>query len=270
MKLSKKIVGLGLAVAMMISGLNAVPERVKASGVELRNKTKVIMSKTVYGKKAKKVKVSAKNKKAHLAYEKLLWKIDSNRYDYAKDCLKYVDNLDNVKTFFAYHDFNKDGIDELCVCFVEFSGSYFDLIKAVDGDTFEKDYHFSRYNVYTYYNNKAVKIVDCKKDYDYQFDSPYFTKLEKNGEGGEGYYEIIKGKLVRTHKAEGHASNDKTGGYSLIWDGKRIEFDWSYEWLGWKKGKNAIGYRGVSKKNLKRYRNSYNSSDFKGGFILYQ
>ena len=93
MKLSKKIVGLGLAVSIMISGLNAVPERVKASGVELRNKTKVIMSKTVYGKKAKKVKVSAKNKKAHLAYEKLLWKIDSNRYDYAKDCLKYVDNF---------------------------------------------------------------------------------------------------------------------------------------------------------------------------------
>ena len=269
MKLSKKIVGLGLAVSIMISGLNAVPERVKASGVELRNKTKVIMSKTVYGKKAKKVKVSAKNKKAHLAYEKLLWKIDSNRYDYAKDCLKYVDNLDNVKTFFAYHDFNKDGIDELCVCFVEFSGSYFDLIKAVDGDTFEKDYHFSRYNVYTYYNNKAVKIVDCKKNYAYQFGSPYFTKLEKNGEGGEEYYEIIKGKLVRTHKAEGLSFNSNMSP-SIIWDGKRIKLTTWNENLAWKKGENTIGYRGVSKKNLKRYRNSYNSSDFKGGFILYQ
>lgn len=266
MKLTKKIVGLGLAVSIMISGLNAVPERVKASGVGLRNKTKVIMSKTVYGKKAKKVKVSAKNKKAHLAYEKLLWKIDSNRYDYAKDCFRYVDNLDNVKTFFAYHDFNKDGIDELCVCFVEFRGSYFDLIKAVDGDTFEKDYHFSRYNVYTYYNNKAVKIVDYKKDISYDFESPYFTKYENGG----GYYEIIKGKLVRTHKIENYAFNDKTGGVSFIWDGKRIELESVNESYAWKKGKHTIGYRGVSKKNLKRYRNSYNSSDFKGGFILYQ
>ena len=268
MKLSKKIVGLGLAVAMMISGLNAVPERVKASGVEPGNKTKVIMSKAVYGKKTKKVKASAKNKKAHLAYEKLLWKINSNRYDYAKDCLKYVDNLDNVKTFFAYHDFNKDGIDELCVCFVEFRGSYFDLIKTVDADVWEKDYYnFSRYNVYTYYNNKAIKIVDYKKWINYDFESPYFTKSEKNG---EGYYEIIKGKLVRTHKAEGYALNNKTGGSSLIWDGKRIEFEWPNAIYAWKKGKNTIGYRAVSKKNLKRYRNSYNSSDFKGGFILYQ
>lgn len=266
MKLSKKIVGLGLAVAMMISGLNAVPERVKASGVELRNKTKVIMSKALYGKKAKKVKASAKNKKAHLAYEKLLWKIDSNRYDYAKDCNRYVAklaNLDNVNTFFAYHDFNKDGIDELCVCFVEFRGSYFDLIKAVDGDIWDKDYDYSRYNVYTYYNNKAVKIVDYKKDISYDFESPYFTK-------GEGYYEIIKGKLVRTHKVEGCVFNDKTGGASFIWDGKRIELESVNEYYAWKKGKHTIGYRGVSKKNLKRYRNSYNSSDFKGGFILYQ
>ena len=180
MKLSKKIVGLGLAVSIMISGLNAVPERVKASGVELRNKTKVIMSKAVYGKKAKKVKASAKNKKAHIAYEKLLWKINSNRYDYAKDRIHYVDNLDNVNTFFAYHDFNKDGIDELCVCFVEFRGSYFDLIKTGDVDTWDKDYGFSRYNVYTYYNNKAFKIVDYKKDISYDFESPYCTKYEKN------------------------------------------------------------------------------------------
>ena len=122
MKLTKKIAGLGLAVAMMISGLNVISERAIAAG-KSTDKIAVNIS-AKQNKSSKKVKVSSENIKAHLAYEKILKNIRENPAQFLdKSDLEEVLSVRQqygkstvIKPGeFAYHDFDGDKIDELIV-----------------------------------------------------------------------------------------------------------------------------------------------------------
>lgn len=179
MKLSKKIVGIGLAVVMMISGLNVMPER--AIAAEKSTDIIAINILAKQDKKSKKVKVSSENIKAHLAYEKILKNIRANPAQFLdKDEREGV--LSAKKQYgestvikpgeFAYHDFDGDKIDEL-------------IIHIDYGSTGSHYGFYAKDLVYKYKNGKINKIVDLGPfvyDYtEYDFYKPYVIE---DGDGG--------------------------------------------------------------------------------------
>lgn len=183
MKLTKKIAGLGLAVAMMISGLNVISERAIAAG-KSTDKIAVNIS-AKQNKSSKKVKVSSENIKAHLAYEKILKNIRENPAQFLdKSDLEEVLSVRQqygkstvIKPGeFAYHDFDGDKIDELIVhIFYGWSGGMYG--------------YWAKDLVYQYKNGKINKIVDLGpwlyEEVEYDFYRPYVIN---QGNGGVSLY----------------------------------------------------------------------------------
>lgn len=183
MKLTKKIAGLGLAVAIMISGLNGISERAIAAGKSTDKIAVNILAKQ--NKNSKKVKVSSENIKAHLAYEKILKNIRENPAQFLdKSDLEEVLSVRQqygkstvIKPGeFAYHDFDGDKIDELIVhIFYGWSGGMYG--------------YWAKDLVYQYKNGKINKIVDLGPwlydEVEYDFYRPYVIN---QGNGGVSLY----------------------------------------------------------------------------------
>lgn len=183
MKLTKKIAGLGLAVAIMISGLNGISERAIAAGKSTDKIAVNILAKQ--DKNSKKVKVSSENIKAHLAYEKILKNIRENPAQFLdKSDLEEVLSVRQqygkstvIKPGeFAYHDFDGDKIDELIVhIFYCWSGGMYG--------------YWAKDLVYQYKNGKINKIVDLGPwlydEVEYDFYRPYVIN---QGNGGVSLY----------------------------------------------------------------------------------
>ena len=183
MKLTKKIAGLGLAVAIMISGLNGISERAIAAGKSTDKIAVNILAKQ--NKNSKKVKVSSENINAHLAYEKILKNIRENPAQFLdKSDLEEVLSVRQqygkstvIKPGeFAYHDFDGDKIDELIVhIFYGWSGGMYG--------------YWAKDLVYQYKNGKINKIVDLGPwlydEVEYDFYRPYVIN---QGNGGVSLY----------------------------------------------------------------------------------
>lgn len=179
MKLTKKIVGLGLAVAMMISGFNVISERAIASEKSTDKIAVNILAKQ--NKNSKKVKVSSENIKAHLAYEKILKSIRGNPTQFLdkselEEVLsvrqQYGESTVIKPGEFAYHDFDGDKIDELIIhIFYGWSGGMYGY--------WVKDL------VYQYKNGKINKIVDfgpfAFNNTEYDFYKPYVIEDGNDG-----------------------------------------------------------------------------------------
>lgn len=191
MKLTKKIAGLGLSVAMMISGLNVISERAIAAG-KSTDKIAVNIS-AKQNKNSKKVKVSSENIKAHLAYEKILKNIRANPTQFLNKseleevlAAKHQDGESKVikPGEFAYHDFDGDKIDELIIhIFYGWSGGA--------RGTWVKDL------VYQYKNGKINKIVNLGpfafNNIEYDFYKPYV--IEDGNDGVPGMYHTVFSKI---------------------------------------------------------------------------
>lgn len=183
MKLTKKIAGLGLAVAMMISGLNVISE--KAIAAEKSTNKIAVNILVKQNKNSKKVKVSSENIKAHLAYEKILKNIRENPAQFLdKSELEEVLSVRQqygkstvIKPGeFAYHDFDGDKIDELIIhIFYGWSGGMYG--------------YWAKDLVYQYKNGKVNKIVNLGPwlfdEIEYDFYRPYVIN---QGNGGVSLY----------------------------------------------------------------------------------
>jgi hypothetical protein len=183
MKLTKKIAGLGLAVAMMISGLNVISE--KAIAAEKSTDKIAVNILVKQNKNSKKVKVSSENIKAHLAYEKILKNIRENPAQFLdKSELEEVLSVRQqygkstvIKPGeFAYHDFDGDKIDELIIhIFYGWSGGMYG--------------YWAKDLVYQYKNGKVNKIVNLGPwlfdEIEYDFYRPYVIN---QGNGGVSLY----------------------------------------------------------------------------------
>lgn len=183
MKLTKKIAGLGLAVAMMISGLNVISE--KAINAEKSTNKIAVNILVKQNKNSKKVKVSSENIKAHLAYEKILKNIRENPAQFLdKSELEEVLSVRQqygkstvIKPGeFAYHDFDGDKIDELIIhIFYGWSGGMYG--------------YWAKDLVYQYKNGKVNKIVNLGPwlfdEIEYDFYRPYVIN---QGNGGVSLY----------------------------------------------------------------------------------
>ena len=183
MKLTKKIAGLGLAVAMMISGLNVISE--KAINAEKSTNKIAVNILVKQNKNSKKLKVSSENIKAHLAYEKILKNIRENPAQFLdKSELEEVLSVRQqygkstvIKPGeFAYHDFDGDKIDELIIhIFYGWSGGMYG--------------YWAKDLVYQYKNGKVNKIVNLGPwlfdEIEYDFYRPYVIN---QGNGGVSLY----------------------------------------------------------------------------------
>ena len=193
MKLSKKIVCLGLAGAMMISGFNVISERAIASEKSTDTIAMNILAKQ--DKKAKIAKVSNENIKAHLAYEEILKNIRANPTQFLNKseleevlAAKHQDGESTVITpgEFAYHDFDGDKIDELIIhIFYGWSG-------GARGN-WVKDL------VYQYKNGKINNIVNLGpfafNNIEYDFYKPYV--IEDGNDGVPGMYHTVFSKIKK-------------------------------------------------------------------------
>lgn len=196
MKLTKKIAGLGLAVAIMISGLNVISERAIAAGNSIDKIAVNISAKQ--NKNSKKVNVSSENIKAHLAYEKILKNIRENPAQFLdKSELEEVLSVRQqygkstvIKPGeFAYHDFDGDKIDELIIhIFYGWSGGMYG--------------YWAKDLVYQYKNGKVNKIVNLGPwlfdEIEYDFYRPYVIN---QGNGGVSlYYDNIEYSKIKNGK----------------------------------------------------------------------
>lgn len=170
------------------------------------------------------------NLKAHKSYENLLTKYKKN---IKKTAGVYFENYElygkklnpkKVTVNFAYHDFNKDKIDELVVKF---------NIKGEEAPLYEE--------VLTYYNGKPKQVTvngwfggaGGQSYTEYYYDSEYFVESYIMGRFTQEFYRLKDGKL----KEEKQPS---------------------------KLGKYGIKLIKATTGNLKKYRKTYNSEAFKG------
>lgn len=170
------------------------------------------------------------NLKAHKSYENLLTKYKKN---IKKTAGVYFENyelfgkkLDSKKVTvnFAYHDFNKDKIDELIVKF---------NIKGEEAPLYEE--------VLTYYNGKPKQVTingwfgGAGGQYytEYYYDSEYFVESYIMGGFTQEYYRLKDGKLKEVKQPK-------------------------------KLGKYGIKLIKATTGSLKKYRKTYNSEAFKG------
>ena len=170
------------------------------------------------------------NLKAHKSYENLLTKYRKN---IKKTAGVYFENyelfgkkLDSKKVTvnFAYHDFNKDKIDELIVKF---------NIKGEEAPLYEE--------VLTYYNGKPKQVTingwfgGAGGQYytEYYYDSEYFVETYIMGGFTQEYYRLKDGKLKEVKQPK-------------------------------KLGKYGIKLIKATTGSLKKYRKTYNSEAFKG------
>ena len=170
------------------------------------------------------------NFKAHKSYENLLTKYKKN---IKKTAGVYFENYElydkklnpkKVTVNFAYHDFNKDKIDELIVKF---------NIKGEEAPLYEE--------VLTYYNGKPKQVTingwfgGAGGQYytEYYYDSEYFVETYIMGGFTQEYYRLKDGKLKEVKQPK-------------------------------KLGKYGIKLIKATTGSLKKYRKTYNSEAFKG------
>lgn len=170
------------------------------------------------------------NLKAHKSYENLLTKYKKN---IKKTAGVYFENYElngkklnpkKVTVDFAYHDFNKDKIDELVVKF---------NIKGEEAPLYEE--------VLTYYNGKPKQVTvngwfgGAGGQYytEYYYDSEYFVETYIMGGFTQEYYRLKDGKLKEVKQPK-------------------------------KLGKYGIKLIKATTGSLKKYRKTYNSEAFKG------
>ena len=167
------------------------------------------------------------NLKAHKSYENLLTKYKKN---IKKTAGVYFENYGKklnpkkVTVNFAYHDFNKDKIDELIVKF---------NIKGEEAPLYEE--------VLTYYNGKPKQVTvngwfgGAGGQYytEYYYDSEYFVETYIMGGFTQEYYRLKDGKLKEVKQPK-------------------------------KLGKYGIKLIKATTGSLKKYRKTYNSEAFKG------
>ena len=170
------------------------------------------------------------NLKAHKSYENLLTKYKKNM---KKTAGVYFENYElygtklnpkKVTVNFAYHDFNKDKIDELIVKF---------NIKGEEAPLYEE--------VLTYYNGNPKQVTvngwfgGAGGQYytEYYYDSEYFVETYIMGGFTQEYYRLKDGKLKEVKQPK-------------------------------KLGKYGIKLIKATTGSLKKYRKTYNSEAFKG------
>ena len=246
MKLTKKIAGLGLAVAIMISGLNGISERAIAAGKSTDKIAVNILAKQ--DKNSKKVKASSENIKAHLAYEEKIKSL--NPEDYAGFNIAFGE-FNNMSFKFAYHDFNKDGIDEL-------------VLSLYGVDIYENKEKYVGFSIYTYYKNKVSGSDTFQSGY-IRFNSPIIMFFGYSPRGLDDVWgEIVKkGNLEKTWGFSKYEYNNNNQYYI----DKEVSGD---KWYKEVKKKFAIGKDNIIKtveasdKELDKYRKTYNSANFKG------
>lgn len=188
--------------------------------------------------------------RVHKAYEKKIKKIDK---EWKK---KYKGWYANGANYFAYHDLNKDGIDE---CFVVYSGSDKGSMTSNGG---------TEVAIYTYYNGKVRKLVYSRTGGGGNWGGIYFYKNRKyidfHERGGwtfdaDTYKAIKKGKLVSVGKSEAELDNEKyneTG--EQIWNykinGKKVSKKKYEAYQKTKASKKELKMYKITNSNLKKYR----------------
>lgn len=196
------------------------------------------------------------NIKAHKSYENLLIKYKKNikktagvyfdNYEYEKKL-----NPKKVTVNFAYHDFNKDKIDELVVKFG---------IKGEEDPLYEE--------VLTYHNGRP-KQVTVKGWYGgaggqyyttYYYDSEYFLEGAALMLGAyEDYCKLKDGKLKK--EISFFYGEDKKINDRIV---SEIKYESTKKKYNDKRGKYGIKLIKLTSGNLKKYRKAYNSEAFKG------
>lgn len=196
------------------------------------------------------------NLKAHLSYEKLLKKYAKNIKntvgvyieDYELSGKKL--NLKNVSVNFAYHDFNKDKIDELVVKF-KIKGEEFPLYEEV------MTYYKGNIQKLTYsgwYGGAGGQYYNT-----YYYDSEYFLDSAIIMGVYEYYLKLKDGKLkeeISFFDGADKKINDKTV--------SETKYESIMKKYNNKRGKYGIKVIKATSENLKKYRKTYNSKTFKG------
>lgn len=196
------------------------------------------------------------NFKAHKSYENLLTKYRKNIKKtagvYFEDYELNVKKLNpkKVTVNFAYHDFNKDKIDELVVKF---------NIKGEETPLYEE--------VITYYNGKPKQVTvngwfggaGGQSYTNYYYDSEYFLESYIMVGVYEDYSKLKDGKLKKEISFFDGADkkiNDKTV--------SEAKYESTWKKYSNKRGKYGIKLIKATIGNLKKYRKTYNSEAFKG------
>jgi len=196
------------------------------------------------------------NLKAHKSYENLLTKYRKNIKKtagvYLEDYELNVKKLNpkKVTVNFAYHDFNKDKIDELVVKF---------NIKGEETPLYEE--------VLTYYNGKPKQVAvngwfggaGGQSYTEYYYDSEYFLESYIMVGVYEDYSKLKDGKLKKEISFFDGADkkiNDKTV--------SEAKYKSTWKKYSNKRGKYRIKLIKATTGNLKKYRKTYNSEAFKG------
>jgi len=196
------------------------------------------------------------NLKAHKSYENLLTKYRKNIKKtagvYFEDYELNVKKLNpkKVTVNFAYHDFNKDKIDELVVKF---------NIKGEETPLYEE--------VLTYYNGKPKQVTvngwfggaGGQSYTNYYYDSEYFLESYIMVGVYEDYAKLKDGKLKKEISFFDGADkkiNDKTV--------SEAKYKSTWKKYSNKRGKYGIKLIKATTGNLKKYRKTYNSEAFKG------
>ena len=195
------------------------------------------------------------NIKAHKSYENLLIKYKKNikktagiyfdNYEYEKKL-----NPKKVTVNFAYHDFNKDKIDELVVKF---------CIKGEEDPLYEE--------VLTYYNGRPKQVAvngwysgaGGQSYTEYCYDSEYFLEGFRMIDVYEDYSKLKDGKLkkeISFFYGADKKINDKTA--------SEAKYESTWKKYNDKEGKYGIKLIKLTSGNFKKYRKTYNSEAFKG------
>lgn len=179
--------------------------------------------------KKKLVNKAQKNLKAHLAYEKLLKKFKSNSLKVFSDKTYLPKHKYWYGCKFAYHDFDGDKVDELICNF--------------GCDAWQGCIGTYREFIYTYKNGKETKILDSNNptsENDYDFDRPYIHES------------LIENSIISKIENGKVLIVEKTADMSLDYE------NWKKYYSGYK-----VKLVDVTKANLKKYRKTYNSKNFR-------
>lgn len=197
------------------------------------------------------------NFKAHKSYENLLTKYRKN---IKKTAGVYFENYElfgkkldpkKVTVNFAYHDFNKDKVDELVVKFNikgEEAPLYEEVLTYQNGKT-------KRVTINGWYGGAGVQFYT-----NYYYDSEYFLESAIMMMGVYVDYSKLKdGKLKKEISFFDGADkkiNDKTV--------SEAKYESTWKKYSNKRGKYGIKLIKTTTGNLKKYRKTYNSEAFKG------
>lgn len=213
---------------------------------------------------------NTKNLKAHKEYEKLLRKMLENRNDF-KQWLKEekIENIEKMfsdkeerkipKITFAYHDIDEDKVDELLVN-MEFFYDFDEVYKV--------------YLLYYFQDEQKVsKILEEFRNTSYMeqitimFRRPYIKDFIQPGFTSKGwkYYKLKDGKLQDEIELYSHISGDERN-FSMIQNKKQSGVDEELFYQTDRKydSNEIVKTIPLTEFNFKKYRKTYNSTDFMG------